>query len=65
MDSPSPPPPPPYPPAAAEGGPAADSQAAELPRLTVTQVEQMKVEAKVGEIYRVLFGNAPNANSLM
>ncbi|XP_015642051.2 protein farnesyltransferase subunit beta isoform X1 [Oryza sativa Japonica Group] len=65
MDPPSPPPPPPYPPAAAEGGPAADSQAAELPRLTVTQVEQMKVEAKVGEIYRVLFGNAPNANSLM
>uniref|UniRef100_A0A0E0C7L9 Prenyltransferase alpha-alpha toroid domain-containing protein n=1 Tax=Oryza meridionalis TaxID=40149 RepID=A0A0E0C7L9_9ORYZ len=64
MDSPSQPPPPPPPPAA-EGGPAADSQAAELPRLTVTQVEQMKVEAKVGEIYRVLFGNAPNANSLM
>uniref|UniRef100_A0A0E0JIF0 Protein farnesyltransferase subunit beta n=1 Tax=Oryza punctata TaxID=4537 RepID=A0A0E0JIF0_ORYPU len=65
MDYPSQPPPPPPPPAAAEGGPAADSQAAELPRLTVTQVEQMKVEAKVADIYRVFFGNAPNANSLM
>uniref|UniRef100_A0A0D9V5E4 Protein farnesyltransferase subunit beta n=1 Tax=Leersia perrieri TaxID=77586 RepID=A0A0D9V5E4_9ORYZ len=59
MDSPSQPPPP------AEGGSSADGEAVELPRLTVTQVEQMKVEAKVAEIYRVLFSNAPNANSLM
>jgi protein farnesyltransferase subunit beta len=37
----------------------------ELPRLTVMQVEQMKVEAKVADIYRVLFGAAPNTRSIM
>ncbi|CAL4947546.1 unnamed protein product [Urochloa decumbens] len=37
----------------------------ELPRLTVTQVEQMKVEARVADIYRVLFGAAPNTKSIM
>ena len=37
----------------------------ELPRLTVTQVEQMKVEARVGDIYRALFGAAPNTKSIM
>ncbi|ONM38446.1 Protein farnesyltransferase subunit beta [Zea mays] len=37
----------------------------DLPRLTVTQVEQMKVEARVGDIYRSLFGAAPNTKSIM
>ncbi|TKW16643.1 hypothetical protein SEVIR_5G313000v4 [Setaria viridis] len=37
----------------------------ELPRLTVTQVEQMKVEARVADIYRALFGAAPNTRSIM
>ncbi|KAL5228190.1 hypothetical protein ABZP36_016455 [Zizania latifolia] len=55
---------PPHPPPD-EGSPAADREAAEVPRLTVTQVEQMKVEAKVADIYRVLFGAAPNTKSLM
>ncbi|KAG8077833.1 hypothetical protein GUJ93_ZPchr0007g4409 [Zizania palustris] len=63
MDSPSQPQQPLPPPA--EGGPAEDSEAAELPQLTVTQVEQMKVEAKVADIYRVLFGAAPHTKSLM
>ncbi|PNT72800.1 protein farnesyltransferase subunit beta [Brachypodium distachyon] len=42
-----------------------DGATAELPRLTVTQVEQMKVEARVAEIYSVLFGAAPNTKSVM
>jgi protein farnesyltransferase subunit beta len=42
--------------------PTGGDLAAELPRLTVTQVEQMKVEAKVAEIYR---GAAPNTRSIM
>ncbi|KAL6614555.1 hypothetical protein ACP70R_036825 [Stipagrostis hirtigluma subsp. patula] len=50
----------PAPPTGAD--PAADPQ---LPRLTVTQVEQMNVEAKVADIFRVLFGAAPNTQSLM
>jgi protein farnesyltransferase subunit beta len=37
----------------------------DLPRLTVTQVEQMKVEARVGDIYRSLFGAAPITKSIM
>jgi protein farnesyltransferase subunit beta len=42
----------------------------ELPRLTVMQVEQMKVEAKVADRrhlprVRVLFGAAPNTRSIM
>ncbi|KAG2600524.1 hypothetical protein PVAP13_5KG524800 [Panicum virgatum] len=37
----------------------------ELPRLTVTQVEQMKVEARVADIYRVLYGAAPNTKSVI
>nr|AHY82617.1 beta subunit of protein farnesyl transferase ERA1 [Hordeum vulgare subsp. vulgare] len=53
--------PPPSPPAG--GDPSEDESAAELPRLTVTQVEQMKVEARVADIYRVLFDAAPNAKS--
>ncbi|TVU35175.1 hypothetical protein EJB05_17052 [Eragrostis curvula] len=47
------------------GDPAADHEAAELPPLTVTQIEQMKVESKVGDIYRVLFGAAPDTRSVM
>nr|CAD1823884.1 unnamed protein product [Ananas comosus var. bracteatus] len=34
-------------------------------RLTVTQLEQRKVEEKVAEIYRVLHGVAPHTQSLM
>uniref|UniRef100_A0A453FFY0 Prenyltransferase alpha-alpha toroid domain-containing protein n=1 Tax=Aegilops tauschii subsp. strangulata TaxID=200361 RepID=A0A453FFY0_AEGTS len=49
----------------AGGDPSEDGAAAELPRLTVTQVEQMKVEARVADIYRVLFDAAPNAKSVM
>ncbi|RLN22670.1 hypothetical protein C2845_PM07G22300 [Panicum miliaceum] len=49
-------------PAPPTGGDPADP---ELPRLTVTQVEQMKVEARVADIYRVLFGAAPNTKSIM
>ncbi|OQU87492.1 protein farnesyltransferase subunit beta isoform X1 [Sorghum bicolor] len=48
--------------------PTGDDPAAadpELPRLTVTQVEQMKVEARVGDIYRALSGAAPNTKSIM
>ncbi|GJN17738.1 hypothetical protein PR202_gb04834 [Eleusine coracana subsp. coracana] len=47
------------------GEAAAEHEAAELPRLTVTQVEQMKVEAMVANIYRVLFGADPNTRSIM
>jgi protein farnesyltransferase subunit beta len=47
------------------GDPAVEDEAAELPRLTVTQVEQMTVEAKVADIYRVLFGAAPKTRSIM
>ncbi|XP_062220562.1 protein farnesyltransferase subunit beta-like [Phragmites australis] len=54
------------PPAPPTGGdPAADHEAAELPRLTVTQVEQMKVEANVADFYRALFGATPNTKSLL
>ncbi|KAF7030540.1 hypothetical protein CFC21_042061 [Triticum aestivum] len=49
----------------AGGDPSEDGAAAELPRLTVTLVEQMKVEARVADIYRVLFDAAPNAKSAM
>ena len=62
MDSSSQPPPP------SGGDPSEDgASAAELPlpRLTVTQVEQMKVEAKVADIYRILFGAAPETKSVM
>lgn len=50
------------------GDPSEDGVAAAglpLPRLTVTQVEQMKVEAKVADIYRILFGTAPDTKSVM
>ncbi|CAO2171376.1 unnamed protein product [Urochloa humidicola] len=47
------------------GGEVAAPADPELPRLTVTQVEQMKVEARVADIYRVLFGAAPNTKSIM
>ncbi|CAM0882823.1 unnamed protein product [Alopecurus aequalis] len=54
------PPPPPT-----GGDPSEDAAAADLPRLTVTQVEQMKVEARVADIYRVLFDAAPSTKSVM
>ncbi|KAK3165379.1 hypothetical protein QOZ80_1AG0032430 [Eleusine coracana subsp. coracana] len=49
----------------AGGEAAAEHEVAELPRLTVTQVEQMKVEGMVANIYRVLFGADPNTRSIM
>uniref|UniRef100_A0ACD5VZK1 Uncharacterized protein n=1 Tax=Avena sativa TaxID=4498 RepID=A0ACD5VZK1_AVESA len=57
--SPAPPPPP------TGGDPSEDGAASELPRLTVTQVEQMKVEARVGDIYRVFFDAPPSTKSVM
>ncbi|XP_042468575.1 protein farnesyltransferase subunit beta isoform X1 [Zingiber officinale] len=41
------------------------SPPSEQPRLTVTQIEQLRVEAKVFEIYRVLNGVDPPTMSLM
>ncbi|XP_051225916.1 protein farnesyltransferase subunit beta [Lolium perenne] len=58
----SPPPPPPT------GGDPSEEGAApepELPRLTVTQVEQMKVEGRIADIYRVLFEAPPSTKSVM
>jgi protein farnesyltransferase subunit beta len=59
MESSQPPPPP------TGGDPSEDGGAAELPRLTVTQVEQMKVEARVADIYRVLFDAPHSTKSVM
>jgi protein farnesyltransferase subunit beta len=60
MESSQPPPP--------TGGDPSEEGAApepELPRLTVTQVEQMKVEGRIADIYRVLFEAPPSTKSVM
>ncbi|KAF8751381.1 hypothetical protein HU200_012052 [Digitaria exilis] len=64
------PPPPPVPPEPEpEPGPPTGGDPApadpEVPRLTVTQVEQMNVEARVTDIYRVLWGGSPNTQSII
>nr|CAB3478231.1 unnamed protein product [Digitaria exilis] len=61
MDSSPEPEPEPGPPTGGDPAPADP----EVPRLTVTQVEQMNVEARVTDIYRVLWGGSPNTQSIM